>query len=113
MNWFPWPKKPVSRSPRIPTIRRCRWSARNHACTARATARVVASVNVSAAQLRRALELSPNYAKAHNNLGLALANSGGRWPEAIAEYQAALRINPDLAQVHFNLGNALSQLPGR
>jgi tetratricopeptide (TPR) repeat protein len=38
---------------------------------------------------------NPNYAAAHNNLGLALANSGGRWPEAIAEYEAALRIRPD------------------
>jgi tetratricopeptide (TPR) repeat protein len=64
------------------------------------------------AEYQAALRIQPRYANAHNDLGLALANSG-RWQEAIAEYEAALGINPDLAQAHFNLGNALSQLPGR
>ena len=63
--------------------------------------------------MKRRCGIEPDRAEAHSNLGLALANSGGRLPEAIAEYQAALRINPDLAEAHINLGNALSQLPGR
>jgi protein O-mannosyl-transferase len=60
-----------------------------------------------------AANVCPGSAKAHYNLGLALANSGGRWQEAIAEYQAALWIEPDYPEAHFDLGNALSQLPGR
>ena len=59
------------------------------------------------------MRIDPRYAQAHSNLGFALANSGGRWQEAIAEYEAALRIDPDLAEAHYNLGNALSQMPGR
>jgi tetratricopeptide (TPR) repeat protein len=59
------------------------------------------------------LRIHPDYARAHANLGFALANSGGRLQEAIAEYEAALRIDPDLAEAHYNLGNALLQVPGR
>jgi tetratricopeptide (TPR) repeat protein len=65
------------------------------------------------AQYEAALRIYPDYAQAHANLGLALANSGGPLPEAIAEYEAALRIDPGLAEAHYNLGNALSQMPGR
>ena len=60
-----------------------------------------------------AVNVCPGSAQAHANLGVALVNSGGPLPEAIAEYEAALRINPDLAEAHDDLGNALSQLPGR
>jgi len=60
-----------------------------------------------------ALRIDPDYAQAHANLGLALANSGGSIDQAIAEYEAALRIDPGLAEAHYNLGNALLQLPGR
>jgi|SRR5271157_4860412 len=59
-----------------------------------------------------AVSVCPGSAKAHYNLGLALA-SGGRFEEAIAEYQAALGIEPDLPEAHFSLGNALSRLPFR
>ena len=59
------------------------------------------------------MRIDPRYAQAHSNLGFALANSGGRWQEAIAEYEAALRIDPNLAEAHLNLGNALSKLSGR
>jgi tetratricopeptide (TPR) repeat protein len=65
------------------------------------------------AQYEMALRIDPEYAQARANLGLALANSGGRLQEAIAQYEAALRIDPGLAEAHYNLGNALSQLPGR
>jgi tetratricopeptide (TPR) repeat protein len=60
-----------------------------------------------------AVDACPESAQAHANLGVALVNSGGPLPEAVAEYEAALRIDPDLAEAHNNLGNALSQLPGR
>ena len=57
--------------------------------------------------------MGPGAAEAHNNLGLALAQTPGGLPEAIAEYLAALQIDPDSAQAHLNLGKALAQTPGR
>ena len=58
--------------------------------------------------IRKALEIKPDYAEAHNNLGLALA-SRGQVDEAIAHYRKALEIKPDYAEAHNNLGN----VPGR
>ena len=62
---------------------------------------------------RAALARNPASWMAHTNLGVALAETPSRLPEAIAEYQAALRLKPDDAQTHANLGNALAQMPGR
>src|SRR5271166_5964004 len=45
--------------------------------------------------------------RAHNNLGIALADAG-RTSEAIAQYEDALRLKPDYAEAHNNLGNALA-----
>lgn len=63
-------------------------------------------------EYREALQIEPDYAQAHSNLGLALAQAG-RQQEAIAEYQAALRNNSQLAETHNYLGVALAGLPGR
>jgi DNA-binding TFAR19-related protein (PDSD5 family) len=57
-------------------------------------------------RLRRAVQVRPDRADAHNMLGLALAVTG-RTAEAIGEYQAALRLRPDYAGARFNLANAL------
>jgi len=46
--------------------------------------------------------------RAHNNLGIVLAQLG-RVPEAIGHFQLALRIQPDSAMAHYNLANALVQ----
>ena len=59
------------------------------------------------AHYRKALEIKPDYAEAHNNLGNALA-SRGQVDEAIAHYQKALEIKPDYAEAHNNLGMALA-----
>jgi tetratricopeptide (TPR) repeat protein len=48
----------------------------------------------------------PNNPRAHNNLGLALAQVG-RLPEAIVQCEQALRIKPDDAEAHCNLGYIL------
>ncbi len=48
----------------------------------------------------------PESARAHSNLGRALANKE-RWPEAMDEYREALRLDPGLAYAHYNLGLAL------
>ncbi len=57
---------------------------------------------------RAALQIDPNYAEAHIDLGIALYQKG-RIDEAIAEYRQALRLNPASAEAHGNLGDALSR----
>ena len=61
---------------------------------------------------RRALELNPNHADAHDNLGVAL-QSRGEPAAAEACFRRALAHNPNYAEAHFNLGNALQALGGR
>ena len=64
-------------------------------------------VDEAIAHYRKALEIKPDYAEAHNNLGNALAGRG-QVDEAIAHYRKALEIKPDYAEAHNNLGNALA-----
>ena len=54
---------------------------------------------------RRALELQPNYADAHNNLGNALKDQG-KLVEAAGCFRRALELKPDFAEAHNHLGNA-------
>ncbi len=61
---------------------------------------------------RATLARNPASWMAHTNLGVVLAETPSRLPEAIAEYRAALRLKPDDAQTHADLGNALAQMPG-
>jgi predicted O-linked N-acetylglucosamine transferase (SPINDLY family) len=56
---------------------------------------------------RRALELKPDYAEAHSNLGVAL-NDQRKLEAAVACYRRALELKPDYAEAHGNLGNALN-----
>jgi len=63
-------------------------------------------------EYQRAVQIYPNYAEAHNNLGALLLESG-RTTEAVVEYQAAVRLDPDYPDAHSNLGSALSRIPGR
>ena len=58
--------------------------------------------------LRRAIELSPAYADAHYNLGLALADSGD-FDEATAELLKAVKIKPIDPKCRYNLGRVLRQ----
>jgi len=55
---------------------------------------------------RRALELRPDYAETHNNLGIAF-KAQGKLDEAVAAYRRALELKPDYAEAHNNLGVAL------
>ncbi len=48
------------------------------------------------ANCAKPIRLKPDYAEAHNNLGIALA-SQGRLPEAIAHWEEAMRLRPDFA----------------
>ena len=57
---------------------------------------------------RRALQLQPDHAEAHNNLGNALQDQG-KLDEAVACYRRALQLKPDFAEAHNNLGVALQE----
>ena len=56
--------------------------------------------------LRRAMELTPNDANVHNNLGGVLKDQG-RLNAAAASFRKALKINPKLADAHCNLAMVL------
>jgi tetratricopeptide (TPR) repeat protein len=62
--------------------------------------------DAAAAAYRRALELDPGLAGAHNNLG-ALAHRRGDAAEARACFQAALALDPDQAEARYNLAYLL------
>ncbi|MEW6713869.1 MAG: tetratricopeptide repeat protein [Nitrospirota bacterium] len=50
------------------------------------------------------VEGSPEKARPHYNLGVALTDQG-RTDEAINEYKTAIRLNPDYVKAHYNLGS--------
>ena len=60
----------------------------------------------AAAEWSKALELEPDEAPAHNNLGLALVNTG-KADEGIAHYRKALELSPGYPEAHNNWGSAL------
>jgi hypothetical protein len=51
---------------------------------------------------RRAVELKPDFAEVHNNLGEALKGQG-KLDGAMACYRRALELKPDFAEAHWNL----------
>ncbi len=58
------------------------------------------------AEHRKAIEIDPRDAAAHNGLGVALA-ALGRLDEAVAAFRRVIAIDPRIAAAHVNLGNAL------
>jgi len=56
-------------------------------------------------QYQKALEINPNNAIVHYNLGDAFAQQG-KISEAIAQFQTALEINPNYAAARNNLEKA-------
>jgi len=54
------------------------------------------------------LQLDPNYAEAHNNLGAIYLNEG-ELVAAIREIEAAVRLKPGLASAHYSLFLAYEQ----
>ncbi|HEY8548581.1 MAG TPA: tetratricopeptide repeat protein [Vicinamibacterales bacterium] len=60
-----------------------------------------------AAEFRKAIELQPDFAAAHNHLGLVLIQSG-KDEEGIAALREAVRLAPDYADARTNLGAALT-----
>jgi tetratricopeptide (TPR) repeat protein len=56
----------------------------------------------------KAVSLDPEDARAHNNLGIALAGAG-KMTAAVGEYQKSLTLNANSSQTESNLGSALAQ----
>ena len=61
-------------------------------------------------QFQKALEIKPDYAEAHYNLGNAFLQQG-RMEEAIAQFQKALTINPDYVAAQNNMAWVLATCP--
>ena len=70
------------------------------------------SVAISVKITRKIIELNPELATAHYNLGVLL-NDLGRKEDAEEEYREAIRIKPDYVAAHNNLGFLLDDLGRR
>ena len=57
---------------------------------------------------KKAVELNPDDARVHTNLGTALEETG-KPEEALAEYRRSLELNEQSSQAHNNLGSILAQ----
>ncbi len=62
-------------------------------------------IDKAIAEYKRALELAPDYAEAHNNLGNLLKDQK-KYDEAIVHFESSIRIFPDNPSTHNNLGTA-------
>jgi Flp pilus assembly protein TadD len=63
-------------------------------------------LSAAIAEWKAALQISPEDARAHNNLGIALLRNGNP-DEAIAHWQKAVELKPDYLEAYNNLGVAL------
>jgi len=63
-------------------------------------------IEAAEAAFRQAIELDPELAQAHANLGTVLANQN-KMAEAIPEFEEAVRLKPEMAFLHYQLGVAL------
>jgi protein O-mannosyl-transferase len=64
------------------------------------------------AEYEKALQVKPDYADAHANMGGALVMMPGRLDEAKYHLREALRAQPDFAEAHNSLGVAWLKTPG-
>ena len=63
-------------------------------------------LDVAVTKFKKALNLDPNYAEVHYNLGVSLRELG-LIEEAIKSYKNAISIKNEYPNAHYNLGNAL------
>ena len=97
----PVARQHVARGRAIYSLRRqkCSWKS-DPDCESAQLGQVVDEANA-------ALVVDPDYAAAHNLLGLAFTDQQ-KFDQAIAEFQEALRLIPEYYQAHQNLGLALA-----
>ena len=65
-------------------------------------------INESLIVSQKSVELAPQDAEAHNNLGVLLQEQG-RFDEAEKSYRKAIKLKPNYAESHNNLGNTLKE----
>ena len=96
------------------TARQVVWSATGLLCLGFATRTYARNLDWRDARSlwTSALQVSPDGALAHNNLGMVWMTMG-RLPDAMAEFRTALRILPSSPDARFNLGLALLKSNGR
>jgi len=58
---------------------------------------------------RKAIEINPNFAEGHSNLGVILKDLG-KLKDAELSIRKAIEISPDFAEAHSNLGSILRDL---
>ena len=58
---------------------------------------------------QKAIEINPNYIKAHNNLGNTYQELG-KYQKSVKCFKQAIDINPNFETAHNNLGNAFQEL---
>jgi len=66
-------------------------------------------INESLVVGQKSVQLDPQDAGAHNNLGVLLQHAQGRLKEAEESFRQAITLKPDLADAHYNLGNTLKK----
>jgi hypothetical protein len=59
---------------------------------------------------RQALQLQPNSAQLHHNLGFALRLAGAHPTESMPHFQRAIQLNPNIPDAHNNLGISHKEL---
>jgi predicted O-linked N-acetylglucosamine transferase (SPINDLY family) len=59
--------------------------------------------------IAKAIKIDPNFAVAHDNLGIGLRTLR-RFKDALASHEKAIALNPNYAEAHFNRGNVLGDL---
>ena len=62
-------------------------------------------INESLVVGQKSVQLDPQDAGAHNNLGVLLQHAQGRLKEAEESFRQAITVKPDAAAAHYNLGN--------
>jgi len=66
----------------------------------------IGKVDQAITELRKSIEIAPDYAVGHNNLGIALVRQG-KLKEAIEHYEKAIQLIPDYPEAHYNLAEVL------
>ena len=65
-----------------------------------------ANLEIAQTLIRRAIEIAPDFAVAHCDLGIVL-HTLGKYDPAIASFRESLRLDPHNPPAHWNLGTAL------
>jgi tetratricopeptide (TPR) repeat protein len=66
-------------------------------------------MNESLVVCQKSVQLNPQDAEAHNNLGILLQEAQGRLKEAEESCRQAITLKPDFVDAHYNLGNTLKK----